>query len=131
MLSRPSGSNSGAAYAFDRASGTGHVAARAGDYSDALNKRFAVRLFVTESTGALSRRAVQLLGALARTARSRGTQDGTAYGRSRSSTRSFFRHHLAAISAAIVYQDAVLLANAAATLAFRAFPRRPGAGGAP
>ena len=56
---------------------------------------------------------------------------GTTYGRSRSSTKSFFRHHLAAISSAIVYQDAVLLANAAAMLAFQAFPRRPGAGSAP
>ena len=78
-----------------------------------------------------SRRATQLLGTLARKARARGTQDKTAYGRSRSSTKSFFRHHLAAISSAIVYQDAVLLANAAAMLAFQAFPRRPGAGSAP
>ena len=83
----------------------------------------------TESTGALSRRAVQLLGALARKARASGKQDKTAYGRSRSSTKSFFRHHLAAISSAIVYQDAVLIANAAATIAFQgAHPRRSHAG---
>ena len=94
-------------------------------HSDALSKRYAVQLFITESTGALSRRAVQLLGALARKARAPGTQDKTAYGRSRSSTKSFFRHHLAAISSAIVYQDAVLIANAAATIAFQgAHPRR-------
>ena len=68
---------------------------------------------------------------VSQTARARGTQDGTTYGRSRSSTKSFFRQHLAAVSSAIVYQDAVLLANAAATLAFQAFPRRPGAGSAP
>ena len=118
-------------HALDRSTGVGHVAACTGDYSDALSKRYAVQLFVTESTGALSRRAVQLLGALARKARARGTQDKTAYGRSRSSTTSFFRHHLAAISSAIVYQDAVLIANAAATIAFQgAHPRRFQAGSA-
>ena len=112
--------------ALDRSTGAGHVPAYAGDYADALSKRHPVRLFVTESTGALSRRARNLLGTLAHAARARGAHDRTSYGRSRASTKSFFRHHLAAISAAIVYQDAILIANAAATLAFRGtYHRRP------
>ena len=80
--------------------------------------------FMVEYT--LTRRARNLLGTLAHAARARGAHDRTSYGRSRASTKSFFRHHLAAISAAIVYQDAILIANAAATLAFRGtYHRRP------
>ena len=50
----------------------------------------------------------------------RSHRDGTVYGTSRSSTTSFFTHHLAAISAAVVYMyaDALTLENAAATYAF-------------
>ena len=40
-------------------------------------------------------------------------------GLGRASTRSFFPHHLASIAAAVVFADALVLENAAASLAFQ------------
>ena len=61
---------------------------------------------------------MKLLRALAHKAKRRAHRDGTVYGTSRSSTTSFFIHHLAAIASAVVRADALTLENAAATYAF-------------
>ena len=44
--------------------------------------------------------------------------DGTAYGLSRLSPQSFYRHHLSAISSAIVYADALVVRAQAESYAF-------------
>ena len=44
--------------------------------------------------------------------------DSTVYGTSRASPRSFFPHHLAAISSSIVLADALAVRNRAASLAY-------------
>ncbi|EOD37053.1 hypothetical protein EMIHUDRAFT_454997 [Emiliania huxleyi CCMP1516] len=54
---------------LDRVSGDGWVAAKDGDYADALAKGHTVILLVTESTGAFSADLDRVLRQLARTAR--------------------------------------------------------------
>ena len=67
-----------------------------------------VHLLVTECTGAItmSHQLVQLLRTLSRVVGGAGNHDTTIYGTSRSSPRTFYSHHLAAVSAAIVTADA-------------------------
>ena len=100
---------------FDRTSGEGFVAAHDGDYADALRKRRSVVLFNTETSGAVGPRGVRLLGQLAKDVQRKGAVDGTFYGTSRASTRSFFPHHLGSLALSIVRADALTLCNAAAT----------------
>ena len=83
---------------MDRVSGDGWVAAKDGDYADALAKGHTVILLVTESTGAFSADLDRVLRQLARTARASGSIDHTPYGTSRASTRSHYTFHSAAIS---------------------------------
>ena len=71
---------------LDRVSGDGWVAAKDGDYADALAKGHTVILLVTESTGAFSADLDRVLRQLARTARASGSIDHTPYGTSRAST---------------------------------------------
>ena len=104
--------------AYDRTSGEGFVAAHDGDYADAQRKRYSVVLFNVESTGAIGPRAVRLLAQLAKDVKRKGATDGTVYGAARTSTRSFFVHHLSAVAAGVVYADALTLENAAASSAF-------------
>ena len=104
--------------ALDRVSGEGFVAAHDGDYADALRKRRSVVLFNTESTGAIGPRGVRLLAQLAKDVRRKGAADGTVYGTARTSTRSFFVHHLSAVAAGAVHADALALENTAAALTF-------------
>ena len=47
------------------------------------------------------------------------THDSTCYGTARTSTRSYFPHHTAAISTAIAFADATSFMHAAAALSFR------------
>ena len=103
---------------LDRVTGEGRVHARDGDYADALSKGHRVHLLSSESTGALSRGVTTLLSCLAKSTRAPEGQDSTAYGTGRASPKSFYTHHIAAISSAIVRADALLIRNAAATLAF-------------
>ena len=103
---------------LDRVSGDGWVAAKDGDYADALAKGHTVILLVTESTGAFSADLDRVLRQLARTARASGSIDHTPYGTSRASTRSHYTFHSAAISAAIVTADALTIQNSAAALGF-------------
>ena len=71
----------------------------------ALAKGNIVHLLATESTGALSPDVIRLLRELAKTAQGTSGHDSTVYGLSRASPKSFFPHHLAAISSAIVCAD--------------------------
>ena len=104
---------------LDRTKGMGYVATHAGDYADALSKRRTVVLVNVESTGALGWRCVRLLRRLAKAARTVGRRDGTVYGTSRAATRSFFPHHAAAVASAVVFADALVLENEAASLDFQ------------
>ena len=108
---------------LDRTSGDGFVAAHDGDYADALRKRRSVVLFNTESTGAICPRGIRLLAQLAKDARRKGATDSTVCGTARTSTRSFFAHHLSAVAAGVIHADALTLANTAAALTF--FDTRP------
>ena len=78
-----------------------------------------VSLLVTESTGALSATTVRALLALGKQARAPTTHDSTRYGTASTSPSSFFAHHTAAISAAIVRADATSVMHAAAAMSFR------------
>ena len=49
---------------------------------------------------------------------SAGATDGTVYGTARTSTRSFFVHHLSAVAAGVIHADALTLENAAVSNAF-------------
>ena len=102
---------------LDRRTGQGRVAAAPGHYHDALSKGNIVHLLASESTGALSPDVIRLLRELAKTARGTDGHDSTVYGLSRASPKSFFPHHLAAISSAIVRADACSVRNHAASLA--------------
>jgi len=82
-----------------------------------------------ESTGAIGPRAVRLLAQLAKDVKRKGATDGTVYGTARTSTRSFFVHHLYAVAAGVMHADALTLENAAASSAFfdtRGASRAPG-----
>ena len=75
--------------------------------------------FYVESTGAVGARAgVRLLAQLAKDVKRKGATDGTVYGTARTSTRSFFVHHLSAVAAGVMHADALTLENAAASSAF-------------
>ena len=94
---------------FDRRTGTGRVKARAGAYADAQDKGHPVHLLVSETTGALSDTTVNLLKSLARIAKSDKGYDSTPYGQSPTSPHTFYAHHLAALSCAIVYEMTLTL----------------------
>ena len=86
---------------FNHATGRGWVKAHAGDYYDAIvKKKSAVTPFIVETSGALAPRAVGYVSRLSRRARGPGARDGTKYGRSRTSARSFFVHHSQQLSSA-------------------------------
>ena len=103
---------------LNRRTGVGRVDAASGDYHDALEKGNLVHLLATESTGALSRGVIVLLKALAKSTKEPSGHDSTPYGDGRASPRSFFPHHLAAISSAIVRADALAIRNNAAAVSF-------------
>ena len=93
----------------------GWVAAHDGDYSDAVAKGFGVTLLATETSGAVSATVDALYRRYDRISREPGTVDYTAYGVSRTSPRTFHRHHLAAHAAAVVFTDAATLVDDDAT----------------
>ena len=102
---------------LDRRTGAGWVAKSTDhDYADAQRRGNGVTLFVSENTGALSSDLVECLRALSKQSRLPTTQDSTRYGESSSSPQSFYAHHAAAISAAIVNADADTVANKASSL---------------
>ena len=102
---------------LDRHTGEGRVAQRDGHYADALSKGSAVHLLVTETTSAFSSSLDTLLRALGTATRAPDACDTTHYGSSRSSPRTFYAHHAAAVSAAVQAHESLTLENAAASLA--------------
>ena len=96
----------------------GYVAARDGDYCDALAKKHPTLLLLVETTGAMCASLVRLIRGIGTQARERGAIDHTAYGPERCSTKDFVTHHTSAISAAIQLADVLTLRNAAAALQF-------------
>ena len=105
--------------ALDRTTGVGRVNAKDGHYADALAKGHGVYLLVFESTGAMSASVIRLLRSLAAAAKRPEVQDTTIYGAGRASPRTFYRHHLAAISSAIARADAQTVLRHATDLALR------------
>ena len=99
---------------FQRAAGTGYVAAHDGLYADALAKGLTVHLCIMETSGGLGAALAAILRLLARAAHAKGAIDGTRYGRGHASTRSFYAHHVAEMSTAVQVADATTLENAAA-----------------
>ena len=96
----------------------GWVAAHDGDYSDAVVKGFGVTLMATETSGAVSATLDAMLRRYDRISREPGTADYTTYGASRTSPGTFYRHHLAAHAAAVVFTDAATLVDDATTKSF-------------
>ena len=89
-----------------------------GHYTDALSKGHNVYLLATESSGALSPALVKMLRCLAKSTLDPDGHDSTPYGTGRASPKSFYPHHVAAISSAIVCADAHAISNKAASMAF-------------
>ena len=110
---------------LDHTTGAGRVEARDGDYTDALSKGSEVHLLVTETTGAFSHSLEKALRALATIAKLPEVDDTTIYGTSRSSPRSFYGHHAAAVSAAIVFAESAVIRATACTLADELMVLRP------
>ena len=78
-----------------------------------------MKSFLTsESSGAIAADYAACLRALDKQSSLPETQDSTRYGTSLSSPQSFYQHHVAAISAAIVGADADTIANKARSLSF-------------
>ena len=72
-----------------------HVAAVRGHYYDALVvKRNKVVVWLVEATGGIAPQPLARLRKNSRLAASRGARDGTKYGLSRISPRSYFTHHV-------------------------------------
>ena len=82
----------------DRRTGTGWVAERQGDYSDARAKGHGVALMGCESTGAIYHAFSALLRILGKAAVAPGTQDSTVYGTSRASPSRYYAHHASPLS---------------------------------
>ena len=115
---------------FDHTTGKGWVAARKGDYDDALRvKKNGLSPFFFESTGAASPHTFHTIKQLAE--KNKGDvrrRDGTSYSRNRRATKSFLSHHLQSISMAIVLNDAKTINNniaGAKRRALRAAPPLP------
>ena len=70
------------------------------------------------TTGAFSPALDDTLRALDVQSRIRGADDYTQYGLARSSPRTFYAHHAAAISMTIVLAEAIIIRNAASAMMF-------------
>jgi len=92
---------------LDHSTGRGSVKARRGDYWDALkNKKAVVIPAIVETFGGISPHFLRFISRLAARTKRGGGRDGTQYGRSRLSAKSFFVHHTQQISAAAQVGDA-------------------------
>ena len=74
-------------------------------------------MLCSENTGALTPAVIRLLHVLDKSAKDPQGHDSTQFGLGRASPQSFFQHHLAAVSCAIVRADALTIRNHAASLA--------------
>ena len=96
-------------HAFVHKTGKGYVEAHVGTYHDALfAKKTRVVPLIVETTGGIAPHALAHIGHLARRAKGRAAsaRDGTKYGRSRTSTRSYYVHHTQRIACAAQQYDA-------------------------
>ena len=73
-----------------------------------------MHLLVLEESGAMNGALVRLLRALSKGIGLPDVHDTTVYGTARASPTSFYTHHMAAISAAVVQANALLVLNRAA-----------------
>ena len=95
---------------MDHATGKGWVAAKKGDYADALlNKRSRVVPAVIEATGGLSPALRAEMRRLEGRTRGAGANDRTKYGCTRASASSYMAHHTQRISLAAVMYDAMAI----------------------
>ena len=102
---------------YDRLTGVGRLTCKRGVYSDGDDKGHNPLLLVSEPSGACSPSLTGALRVVSKSIGLPGIQDTTVYGTSRvSQSRSFFAHHLAAISSAIVLDDALTLVTHGSTL---------------
>ena len=85
--------------------------------ADAFAKGNIAHLLASETTGALTPEVIRLLHALDKSTKDAQGHDSAQYGLGRASPQSFFSHHLAAVSCAIVRADALTIRNHAASLA--------------
>ena len=90
-----------------------------GRTGQAQRTRYLTYLLVSEPTGACNPELTRLLRTTSKAIGLPGIHDSTVYGSSRASPRSFFAHHLAAISSAIVHADALTLVNHGSNLSFQ------------
>ena len=92
---------------FCHKTGKGSVKARDGEYYDALRNRKAMVIpMIVEAFGGISPHALNFIGRLAARAKGARARDGTVYGRSRTSAKSFFKHHTQQLAAAAQVGDA-------------------------
>ena len=95
---------------FDHTTGKGYVQERRGDYYDALVvKKGRVIPMIIEVFGGITSHALAHIGHLARRAKGKQSRDATKYGRSRTSTKSFFVHHTQRMSLAAQLHDAIAI----------------------
>ena len=92
---------------FNHTTGAGYVAEHKGHYHDALSKHRFVSLVLVETTGAVHPDAVGMLHAWHNESRIEGHADRTVYGKARTATSSYFKHHLRLISLAAVIGTAL------------------------
>ena len=92
---------------FDSSTGRGRVEAVHGHYHDALVvKRNKVIVWLVEASGGIAPQPLARLHRNSRLATSRGARDGTKYGLSRLSPRSYLAHHIQRIAFAAVRANA-------------------------
>ena len=91
--------------ALNHKTGRGWVKAKAGKYAHALAQGARVTPVIVETSGAISPRSLKAVGHLAKRARGKHARDGTVYGRSRTSARSFYTHHTQRLSLAAACGD--------------------------
>ena len=72
-------------------------------------KRTRVELTLVEVTGGVAPATRADVRHLARRARKRGARDGTKYGKTRISTRSYYTHHMQRLSRSAVLYDAKMI----------------------
>ena len=95
---------------FNPDTGRGYIAETPGTYTDALKvKKCKVVPMIIEATGGVAPHSLAQVGHLSRRAKGRGARDSTKYGRSRSSTRNFFVHHIERMGAAAQREDAAAI----------------------
>ena len=100
---------------LNRRNGVGWVAKTTNHaYADAINRHHPTKLLVAESTGGMSGTLFECIQAHAKESRVSAAYDTTCYGQSRASHKSYLPHHVAAISAAIVFADTEIIVDAAA-----------------